>query len=326
MNKAKAAVDSFLAKDGRHDTTVHESIKPAVQHEEVVLTQRDEAQTALDREVHQDHYHTSVQPIQDREVLPEQHSFTTAEVEHRHIKHGNEDHVKQRLAAEAAQFKDTKHVGEIQHTATVTPTVAAEHIHHHVHESIQPVVQKETIQPSVVHTTIPVHEIHQNEPKHHTVTQLPAVNMSEFRTQGGHLSGREERTDAFTGEPKAVGGTLGGAGASGTTSLTDNDAAHGRTGTTGTTGRAGTTTGTTTGTTGTTGTTSTTGRTGARDSDLYDKSPSSTKRTTDAAAATDSAATKTQSGGSTTSKKPGFMDKLNPLKDSNADGKAGIMT
>lgn len=50
--------------------------------------------------------------------------------------------------------------------------------------------------------------------------------MDEFKRQGGHLSGREERADAFAGEPKAVGGTLGGVGARGTTSLTKNEGGH----------------------------------------------------------------------------------------------------
>jgi hypothetical protein len=47
--------------------------------------------------------------------------------------------------------------------------------------------------------------------------------MDEFKKQGGSLSGCEKRTDAFGGEPRAVGGTLGGAGAKGTTSLTENN-------------------------------------------------------------------------------------------------------
>jgi len=41
-------------------------------------------------------------------------------------------------------------------TRTVSPTIAGEHIHHHVHETIQPVVQKEVIAPSVVHTTVSI--------------------------------------------------------------------------------------------------------------------------------------------------------------------------
>jgi len=290
MDKAKAAVSNFLSKDGKHDTTVHETVNPAVQHENVTRTQHENAQTAIDREVHQDHYHTSVQPIQDREVLPEQHSHNLAGVEHRNIKHGNDDHVRQRLEAEKAQFKNERSIGETQRTSSANPTVAGEHVHHHVHENIQPVVQKETIQPSVVHTTIPVHEVHQNEAKHHTATSLPAVTMDEFKHQGGHLGGREERSDAFAGEPKAVGGTIGGAGARGTTSLTENETngRHhggerlGQTGTTGNNGITGNNVGS--GTSGTTGTTGTTGT------------------------------------------KPSLMDRLNPKKDTNNDGKAGVMS
>jgi len=223
MDKAKAAVGNFLHKDGKHDTTVHETVNPAIQNENVTRTQHENVTEAVDREVHQDHHHTSVQPIQHREVLPEQHSHHQHETEHRHIKHGDDSHVKERLAAEQAQFKNTRSVGDTQHTTSAAPAIAGEHVHHHVHENIQPVIQKDTIQPSVVHTTKPVHEVHQNESKHHTATALPAVSMDEFKRQGGSLTGREERTDAFGGEPRAVGGTLGGHGAKGTTSLTEND-------------------------------------------------------------------------------------------------------
>merc|ERR1712029_89887 len=265
MDKAKAAVGSFLHKDGKHDTTVHETVNPAVTQENVTRTQHENVTTAVDREVHQDHHHTSVQPIKDREVLPEQHNHQMAGVETRNLKHGNDEHVKERLAAEQAQFKNARTVGDTQHTSSANPTIAGEHVHHHVHENIQPVIQKETIQPSVVHTTVPVHEVHQNEAKHHTATSLPAVTMDEFKKQGGHLSGRDERTDAFAGEPRSVGGTLGGAGAHGTTSLTEKDGHHK--------------------TQDTHGTHSTHG-TGA---------------------------------------KPGLMDKLNPKKDADGDGKAGFM-
>merc|ERR1712093_728345 len=269
MDKAKAAVGSFLHKDGKHDTTVHETVNPAV-----------------DREVHQDHHHTSVQPIKDREVLPEQHNHQMAGVETRNLKHGNDEHVKERLAAEQAQFKNARTVGDTQHTSSANPTIAGEHVHHHVHENIQPVIQKETIQPSVVHTTVPVHDVHQNEAKHHTATSLPAVTMDEFKNQGGHISGRDERTDAFAGEPRSVGGTLGGAGAHGTTSLTEKDGHHKPHDTHGTHSTHGTGAGV--------------GGTGLGSSTSHSSS-------------------------NTTGAKPGLMDKLNPKKDADGDGKAGFM-
>ena len=81
-----------------------------------------------------------------------------------------------------------------------------------------------------MHTTVPIHEVHQNEAKHHAASALPAVSMADFKKQGGSLTGREERYDGFEGEPRAVGGALGGHSTQATTGTT------GTTGTTDTTG------------------------------------------------------------------------------------------
>ena len=89
--------------------------------------------------------------------------------------------------------------------------------------------------------------------------------MADFKKQGGSLTGREERYDGFEGEPRAVGGALGGS------------TSH---------------TGTGTGTRGT-----------GYDNNSYDNYDNTT---------------------GTTGKKPGLMDRLNPRKDADGDGKAGI--
>lgn len=92
-----------------------------------------------------------------------------------------------------------------------------------VHETIQPIIQKEVIQPSVVHTTVPIHEVHHNQPQVHAMSALPAVSLSEFERHGGTLSGREERIDHFEGDPKPLASALGGTtttGTSGTSGLT----------------------------------------------------------------------------------------------------------
>lgn len=338
MNKARSAIDSLLARDGKHDTSVHEIIKPAVEHEEVVHTQREVTQMAVDREVHQDHYHTSVQPVSQREVLPEEHIDRVEALEHRNFQHGNPEHVKQRLAAEAAQFKNTRNVSETEQTTTTSPAIAGEHVHHHVHEIIQPVVQKETIQPSVIHHTIPIHEVHQNEAKHHTVTQLPTVTMDEFKRQGGYLTGREEHTDSFEGEPKSVGGTLGGARAAGTTSLTEStttgtgtgtglgtrttDSSYDRTGDstsaarTAATTAAGTTAAGTTGVSDTTGVSTTTGTAGA----------SATGGTSGTGGGFFGGDRSHGRRGSTSSgsKRHGLIDRLNPMKSSVDEGNRGF--
>lgn len=214
MDKAKAAITDFMSKSGHNDTTVHEAVAPAVQHEVVKPHVHEEVQTAVDKEVHQDHYHRTVQPVQDREVLPEQHTAKLGAVQHREFDHREHDATKRNLIEEQARFKDERRVDATTHSQSAAAAIGGEHVHHHIHETIQPVVQKETIQPNVVHTTVPIHEVHHNKATHHSTTALPAMTMDQFKAKGGALTGREERYDAFEGVPKNIGaGTAGGFGA-----------------------------------------------------------------------------------------------------------------
>jgi len=208
MDKAKAAVSDFMQKSGHHDTTVHESVAPAVKKEVIKPHQHEEVITAVDKETHQDHYHRTVQPVKDREVLPEVHEARLGAVQHREFDHRDHEGTKKNLAAEQQQFRDEQVVTDTSHSQSAAPVVGGEHVHHHIHETIQPVVHKETIQPSVVHTTVPIHEVHHNEAKHHQSSELPAMTMDDFKKQGGVLGGREERYDGFEGEPKNIGGTM----------------------------------------------------------------------------------------------------------------------
>jgi len=205
MQAAKESVKNFLHKSGHHDTTVHETVNPAVTKETVNKVDHENVTTAVDKEVHQDHYHTSVQPVTDSETLPEKHHHNLAAVEHRSFEHGNTGADKERFAAEGAQVTNESQRVQGEKTASIAPTVGGEHVHHHVHENIQPVIHKQTIEPHVTHTTVPVHEVHHNAAQHHATSALPAVSLDEFKKQGGSLVGREERSDGFEGAPKTVG-------------------------------------------------------------------------------------------------------------------------
>ncbi|KAI1770001.1 hypothetical protein F4818DRAFT_434586 [Hypoxylon cercidicola] len=208
MNKTKEAIRDFIGKPGHHETTVHESVEPAVKRETVKPTEHEEVNTAVNKEIHQDHYHRTIQPVQDNEVLPEQHQHRVGAVQHRDYDHRDHEATKRTLAAENAKLKDQRVVHDATHTQSHAPTVQGENIHHHVHETIQPVVHKETIQPSVVHTTAPVHETHHNPAQHHSTSSLPPVSIDEYKHQGGALGGRQERFDAFEGEPRSIHDTL----------------------------------------------------------------------------------------------------------------------
>jgi hypothetical protein len=296
MDKAKAAITDFMSKSGHHDTTVHEAVAPAVKHEVIRPHEHEEILTAVDKEVHQDHYHRTVQPIKDREVLPEQHIAKLGEVQHREFDHRDAEATKRALIAEQTLFKDERRVDETTYSQSAAPAVGGEHVHHHIHETIQPVIQKEVIQPNVIHTTVPIHEVHHNKATHHDVTALPVMTMEEFKAKGGSLSGREERYDAFEGVPKNIGsGAVGGFGAikgdhkrdsHGITSDLKHDARHG---------------------------------------DLHGNH-AKTGVLSHEPHGTRNSSSSSDSSIITGKKKPSLLDKLNPKVDANGDGKRGFMS
>jgi len=333
MDKTKQAVKDFMSKSGHHDTTVQEEVAPAVKHETVKPTRHEEVTTAVDKEVHQDHYHRQVQPVQDREVLPEQHKHNVGGVVNREFDHRNNQETERALKAEQAKLRDERVVQETQTSQSRAPVVEGEHVHHHVHETIQPVIQKEVIQPEVVHTTVPVHEVHHQSAQHHGTTTLPPVSINEFKKQGGVLSGHHERTSKFDGCPEGVhetgtcpegshaGYTSGqGQRTAGHSEGLQSSSSHHTSGTTGshtsgTTGSTGlhqtSTTGTSTSSHHVTGE----GREGSGRG-LEGSVPGNNTRDT---TSTHQAATEG------THKKPSLLDRLNPMKDADHDGKKGMM-
>jgi len=203
MEKARAAVSSFIGKGGHHETDVTESVAPAVVNEQIKPTRHEELTEAVDREVHQDHYHTTVQPIQHQEVLPERHTHNMGAVQERTFEHDDAEQTRMKLEGEAARFRDTSTTHETRHTTATAPTVEGEHVHHHVHEKVIPIIHKETIQPEVVHTTVPIHEIHKAESEHHGTSTLPMKTLDDFKAGGGVLTGGQQRShEAYEGDPR----------------------------------------------------------------------------------------------------------------------------
>ncbi|KAI0856030.1 hypothetical protein F4860DRAFT_494471 [Xylaria cubensis] len=160
-------------------TSVTKETAPAVEHETIRKTHEQREQKVLERERHQDHYKTTVQPLKEREVMPEEHQHEQANIQHKHISHDQGD-AKATHKNRQAQFKDvSKEAGT--HSETIQePTLTSERVHHHLHETIQPVVEKETIMPSVTHKTIPVKETIQEQTLDEGVTVNPPMSKEEF--------------------------------------------------------------------------------------------------------------------------------------------------
>jgi hypothetical protein len=224
----------------------------------------------------------------------------------------------------------------------------------HIHETIQPVVNREVIQPNVVHTTVPIHEVHHNKATHHETTALPTMTMDEFKHKGGVLSGREERYDEFEGVPKNIGGgTVGGfghtrdtaheghhvgsehhqhgdfnntpnhhsTGLAGTgaaaSGLTGSHSTHASRDPSGNVARESTLSNTTTGNTGRhVGTDGPIGSSGHRDGTDLPKALTEDKSRANLSS---------DHHDGTSKSKPGLMAKLNPKVDADGDGKAGFM-
>jgi len=327
MEAARAAVQKLTGNRGHH-TSVEETVNPAVTHETVRPHRHEEATQAVDREVHQHHYHTTVQPLTHTEKLPEQHTHNILPTEHREFHHDNASATKERLATEMANFRDQSTTEHTVHTQAAAPTVTGEHVHHHVHETVVPVVHKETIQPEVIHTTVPIHETHHAASQHHGLSALPMKTLDEFKAAGGALVGGTHPThEKYEGAPRPYNEKLA------TTFEKLEDKFHGghhTTSTTGTTGTSGINGSQHTGTSGINGSKHTTAS-GHGDKVGNDYSSSGTGRENAYAAngidGNDRHLDQRDAGhmGTTEGFKPSMADRMNPRVDADGDGKRGIM-
>lgn len=88
------------SRDKKHDTEVRETFHPAVTKEIIIPKETEETTIAVDRELHQGHYQTRVQPIEDKEVLEEEHRHNILPVENRIQRAVDDELVRRRLEEE----------------------------------------------------------------------------------------------------------------------------------------------------------------------------------------------------------------------------------
>jgi hypothetical protein len=157
----------------------------------------------------------------------------------------------------------------------------------HVHETVQPVIQKEVVQPEIIHTAVPVHEVHHNAARIHPTATREAVSMDEYKKKGGALSGTSTK-DAFMGCPQGKG--------------SHESSSSGTQGSSGTMQQE---------------SSSTMSSSGTSDPGMSASKTSTTNTGSN---------TGLGSSSSTTEKKPSLMDRLNPYKDADNDGKKGFLS
>ncbi|TVY76073.1 hypothetical protein LSUE1_G005434 [Lachnellula suecica] len=157
--------------------SVDSTVAPAVENTHVKKTHETRQQTAIEKEKHKDHYHTTVQPLKDNEVLPTKHDS----VQETEYKETNKDDgaAEAQAAKDRSGFESTTEEKKFE-SATKEPTLENEHVHHHLHETVQPVIEKEVIDPSVTHKRVDVKEKIQEPSENHGVTTNSAIPVEEF--------------------------------------------------------------------------------------------------------------------------------------------------
>ena len=97
-----ADIDPLISAERKSDTEVREIVNPAITKETVIKENRETTITAVDRELHQDHYQTRVQPVIDKQILPEEHLHKQAPVEYKEHKHHKGEEIRRALEEEVS--------------------------------------------------------------------------------------------------------------------------------------------------------------------------------------------------------------------------------
>lgn len=62
-------------------------MNPAITKEKILQEERERKTIAIDKELHQDHYQTRIQPVIDKKILAEEHKHHIVPVEYREHHH-----------------------------------------------------------------------------------------------------------------------------------------------------------------------------------------------------------------------------------------------
>ncbi|ORY83891.1 hypothetical protein BCR37DRAFT_378902 [Protomyces lactucae-debilis] len=105
---------------------------------------------------------------------------------------------KRALEEQKQAYTSTTTQEPTQYSKIEAAAIGSDTTHHHVHETIQPVIQRDVVQKEVIHTTVPIHEIIHEKPVVHEATVEPTITMEAFMKKHGSVSGgtvvsREER-------------------------------------------------------------------------------------------------------------------------------------
>ncbi|KAI0023695.1 hypothetical protein F4780DRAFT_776712 [Xylariomycetidae sp. FL0641] len=191
------------SKVGSGETTHGRSMAEAIKPETVKKGEHWESQTSVDKETHQDHLNHTAQPVYSRRVLPEQHERRVSSGKHVKFDELLEQETKNKAKKEWERYHDERGAENTPYTKSEGVEAETEHVHRHIHETVQPFIFEGLGQSRVFHPTNPVHEPHHKPAQHHDTTTLPGIGLSDFLAMTDFLAGKEGSKDV--GEDQGVG-------------------------------------------------------------------------------------------------------------------------
>ncbi|CCU99206.1 allergen [Malassezia sympodialis ATCC 42132] len=138
--------------------------------------------------IHQHHIQHHVQPVVDSEHLAEQiHSRVVPQTTVREV-HANTDKDAALMRAVAGNPKDTFTQAAIDRSVIDKGETVREIVHHHIHNIVQPIIEKETHEYHRIRTTIPTTHITHEAPIVHESTAHQPIRKEDFLKGGGVLT------------------------------------------------------------------------------------------------------------------------------------------
>ncbi|ORY83890.1 hypothetical protein BCR37DRAFT_332249, partial [Protomyces lactucae-debilis] len=188
-------------------TQTHETVAPAVTQERVAKHVTEEVNVVEDREHHVHHHQQRIQPVADRVEEETRHKHNVLPVETRERTQEMTDGAKRALAEQQNAYKNTSETLPTQYNKVQGAAVGQDVTHHHVHETVQPVIQREVLQKEHIHTTVPIHEVIHEKPVVHEATIEPTISMAEFSKKGGLKAGESVARETRSGAPQTLEGS-----------------------------------------------------------------------------------------------------------------------
>ncbi|KAJ1040570.1 hypothetical protein NDA10_004680 [Ustilago hordei] len=153
--------------------------------------QRHEVEEVLREKEHERHVHHiqhHTQPVLDSEHSAEQIHRQIHPVTKVHETHASTDKDATLLTSVAGKHRDEYAEAPVHRQVVDKGERVKEHIHHHIHNVVQPIIEKDTHEYHRVQTTIPTHVVTHEAPIVHESTHHQPVSKDEFLGGGGNLS------------------------------------------------------------------------------------------------------------------------------------------